>query len=142
MQFKTMVINALLFGLFMLALYSFFDSFTIGNGVHNPMNDKALINASLQPVLHTLTTASDQANSSLGKLEDETSHPTLTLIGFVFDSILHAGTTFLAIVVNITFLPFTLLSSYVGASLVASVLTAIVVIGLILSLWRLWRAGE
>lgn len=143
MNFKSIVIGSLLTGLFIVALILFSVQFSIDNNTSTSLMNYEPINRSLVSINSTLSSSQSTAENASHSLQEESATPILTALGFFFRSILNAGNVFMNVVIGLFGSIFSLAGETLGIpGIVIGVLTAIVLVMLILSAWRVYRAGE
>jgi len=142
MNMRSLIISALLIGLFMYAMISFGAQLAIDNEANQSILDHDSINDSFRGLDTQLGNAQDQAQSQrVGfegeNIEDERSDSLLFL------SIVSAARVFTSMLINIYNLTFGLASETLGINpVIIGVFSAILLIVLLLMAWRLIKTGE
>lgn len=143
MEFKSIVINSLILGLFIVSLFMFSAQFALEQNTNQTIASSeslSRLNTSLQSKLNTAET---NVNSSQNSYVQETSNPTVTALGFYFRSIIDAGTTYFSIAIgmfNTITLP---IQENLGVPpIVSGTILTIVIILVILGVWSVLRAGR
>lgn len=143
MGFQKLIISIALMTLFIVSVFMFSATFSYQNDLNDSLISQegmSLLNSSLSSELTNLST---QADTTTNSYIQEGNNPILTSFGFYFRSMLVGGINFLKIATNSMGALFISAQTNLGISpLVVSLLSAILGIVLVLTTWRLWRAGE
>lgn len=143
MEFKSFFVMALLAGLFIFCLVS--SSFYLseqGGAEINILNDSRM-NTMFGNVRDKLNTSNAEADAKREALVDETKNPVWTTLGFAFNSILSAGTTFMGMVIAIFGFTFVFAQEiFMINPIIMGTISAIIVGCLVLAFWGLIRSGR
>jgi len=143
MNFRSLIITSLLIGLAVIALFTFSTNFTTDNNTNISLFSDTRINNSFSNLNSELSSVESTADSQREAFEKEGQNPIISALGFVFSSIVSAGTTFMNVGIGLFTSIFTLGSETVfGSTLVSGVLMAILIFTIVFAIWRVIRAGE
>jgi len=147
-EFKGFLIGALLIGLFAFCMITFGGLFASNNSLNTSISNDAYIKPYFNSINHSLATSSESVNKTGDAImaEGSDSKSDFTSAGFVFRSILSAGSTFLNMGVGMfkstTEMAATALGMNSGAgAIIFGVISAIILIVFIFGIWKWWREG-
>lgn len=143
MEFKDMFIMALTVGLFAFALISFAMTTSIANNPESEISNDPILSNMMGNITRELNDSSSNTDALRQQLQKETSHPVLTALGFAFQSILDAGTTFISVGVNMmSYIIIYLQTAFTISPVITGGISAIIIGSFILAVWSLIRAGR
>jgi len=138
--FKNMIINAILVGLFFVAIVSFLGVMSLDNDIDDNIYGQSTINATLQATIANLTDG--QAIAENQSLSQDSNKP-IALFDFLFESIIGAGKIFKGLWKDFYNIFFTFIQEQLGIpDVVLYTFTSIILILVILFAWRLWKTGN
>lgn len=142
MEFKSIIINAFLIGLFVVSLVSFSVTYSAEHNSNISLLSSQEMNKSFGSLSTELNESRAKADEQMKLFKDEGRNPILSTIQFIFTSIMSAGNIFMTIVVGI-------FTSIIGLAveifhvspLVTGTLFTMLLVILILAAWRLYKTG-
>lgn len=142
MEFKTLIIGALLTGLFAFAIITFMVQLHIENNTNTSLLDNPSLNKAFGNISYQLNESQSKAETQRQAFAKESSNPVLTTIGFVFTSIINAGQLFISMTIGMFNAIFTAGSEILGIPpIVVGVIFSILLIVAIFALWSVIKAG-
>lgn len=143
MDFQDYVFTALTVGLFAIALIALTVSFSEENETTVTSTDNTAFNEAYINLSRTVNGSLDQANDIRASFAEESKNPILTTINLVFRSILFAGQALVSTVVSVFNTIGTMLTGVYNVNpIVINTALAILVIGIVLAGWALYRIGR
>lgn len=134
---------ALVVGLFIFGLISFSYNYSAQNNANITILNQSSVNKMFGDISVKLNESSNEADAQRSNLVSETRNPVVTTLGFAFNSILSAGTTFMSSVIAMFQYIFIFAKeTFMISPIVIGVITAIVIGMLVLAFWSLVRAGR
>ena len=141
MEFKDLIITALLVGLFIFAVISFGVQLSKNNNANMSILNNPSINKSFVSITSELEEAEDTAES--GRVGLWSGIPILEEVGIVLDSIVSVGQVFSGMVIGVFGITFELITTTLGIPpIVLGVITAIILISIVLLAWSVFKAGK
>lgn len=141
MEFKGLIITALLVGLFIFAVISFGIQLAENNNANMSILNNPSINKSFASITSELEEAEDTAES--GRVGLWSGIPILEEVGIVLDSIVSVGQVFSGMVIGVFGITFELITTTLGIPpIVLGVITAIILISIVLLAWSVFKAGK
>jgi len=141
--FKDMVIGGIMIMLIVFCLFMVSITFSTSNNTTDPISSNPRLAKAFNSTMYYINQTEKTAVNNSQALTEESSNPTVTLLGFVFTSILSTGKLFKDVAVNIFNMIFTLLVEEWGINkYILSTISAVIVLTLVLGAWRMYRAGE
>ncbi len=142
MEFKVIIIGALIIGLFSFALISFMVQINLGNTTNTSLLDNPSIEKAFGNISHQLNKSQERTETQREAFARESSNPILTTIGFIFTSIINAGQLFISMSIGMFNTIFIATAELLGIHpIVIGVIFAILLITAIFSLWKVIKAG-
>ncbi len=139
-NFKGLIINVILLGVFVFALMVGANQFAISNDINNTLLENEAFSSSFDDINETLSDVQSKANQTRVKFETE--RTTLSAGFLLLETILDFGKTFTAVFVGMFNIIFTLFSEIGIPPLILSIIMGILIIMLVLGAWRVYKAGE
>ncbi len=140
-DFKGLIITALLVGLFIFALISFGVQLAKNSDANMSILDNPAINDSFVSIESKLGEAKDTAEA--GRKGLWSGIPLLEEVGIILDSIVSVGQVFSQMVIGVYELTFGLITETLGISpIVLGVITAIVLVSIVLLAWSVFKSGK
>lgn len=147
-EFKGFLIGALIIGLFAFCMISFGGFFASNNELNTSVSENAYLKPYFNNINQSLATSYSNVNATGEAImkEGSDSKSDFTSAGFVFRSILSAGSTFLNMGVGVfkytTEATATALGLNTGmGQIIFGVISAVILIVLIFGVWKWWREG-
>ena len=141
MAFKELWINYALVGLLVFSLLAFIVQFQTDNSQSETILENPLVNKTYMGLQTNLSTFGSTSQGQRGTFEAET--PTDSFGSLIIFAIVSSGKIFSSMLIGIFNILIFLPASVLGISpVVVSVLSAIIIITIIFSLWRVYKAGE
>jgi len=139
--FKSLIIGALLVGLFIVAFLQGFNQLAIDNDKPNVLLENDALNRTITSINTSIKDVDATVNKTKVKFEEEKSSVATGF--FLLESIFSAGRTFTTMVVAVFTGTFTAFAEILGVpTIVIGVVTAILLISVILMLWSLYKTGR
>lgn len=144
MEFKDFFVTFIIIGLFIFAFASFSISLSSENNAEVNLNQSPALSKMATNINNELeTNASNNANSANKGFTQETNDPTSVNLGFVFRSILSAGTSFISSGINMITYIFEFANETLQIpKLITGTILAIITGLMILAIWSVVRAGR
>jgi len=144
MDFKSIMVNILMIGLFFMSLVYFAISFDNENQINGTLTDDPILNKAFGNLSKQLEDSTNQTEAQKEAFIEESRDPgVITAAGLIFRSIMNAASTLIGMIINIVNVFFSLLSETLGVSpLVTGTLFSIIIVVIILSIWKIYRLGE
>lgn len=143
MEFKEIFIMSLIVGLFTFSLISFSITFSQQNDAPVNINQNPIVNRMFGNISVELNKSTANADAARQGLIEEEKNPIITTLGFVFNSILSAGNTFMAMGIGMFTYIFQFTQEILGVpAIVIGTFMAILIGVLVLGIWSLVRAGR
>ena len=140
-EFRTLIINSLLIGLFIIALGSFSVYLTSENNVNNTLMENQAFNSTFGKLQTELDSAQETFEAQRNVTEQTI--PTESSDSLPISTIPSTASIITTTFRNIYNLTFGLISSVLGISpIVTLTVTAILVLTVILMIWRLVKTGQ
>ena len=140
-EFRNLIVTALLGGLFLFALINASIFMTTNNNANNTLLDNEAINSTFGQLESDLKTTQNSAEEAKTGFEEES--PTIGTDSFLFNSIIGAGKIFTGMWRNMYNLTFGLVSETIGISpIVLGTLTTILLMTITLLAWSLYKTGK
>lgn len=144
MDFRAIIVTALIIGLGFFALVAFSGQFSMENNTNTSIYNSpgiSSISGDIGTQLNQSTTKSQAQQQAL--MEESGRTPVLTTLGFYLNSILTAGNAFMTMGVGMFTSVFNLANVYLGISpIFTGTLLSILLIVIVLAAWSLYRAGR
>lgn len=143
MDFRSLAFNAIVIGAFMIGLFYFAVNFSIENNTNTSLSDNAYIGSYIEDISAKINETQNTTDSMRIALNRESSNPVLSALGFIFKSILSTGEQFGNFIIPLLQSSFILIQEGLGIpSIFLGIITSLILITIVLSLWRVYRAGE
>jgi len=143
MEFKEIIIGFILISICMFSILTFISLFSSDTDSSNIVNTNPSLNRTFGNISKQMEDTQKRAEESSSSFAKEGSHPILTVVGFVFQSLLDLGTVLSNSIVGFFYIYTNFFKENLGISpIIIGALTSILLIVLILALWRVYRIGE
>jgi len=143
MDFRSLAFNAIIIGAFMIGIFYFAINFSIENDTNVSLADNAYMGNYINDISSKINETQNTTNSMRIALNKESSNPIISALGFVFKSILSTGEQFGNFIIPLLQSSFILIQEGLGIpSIFLGIITSLILITIVLSLWRVYRAGE
>ena len=143
MDFRSLAFNAIIIGAFMIGLFYFAINFSIENDTNVSLADNVYMGNYINDISSKINETQNTTNSMRIALNKESSNPIISALGFVFKSILSTGEQFGNFIIPLLQSSFILIQEGLGIpSIFLGIITSLILITIVLSLWRVYRAGE
>jgi len=140
LEFRGMIISILLIGLFVFAMFSGGVFLASENHANVTLSKDASLNSMYTNLSYDLNNSANIANDVRKAFEKE--NPLITAV-LLFKSVIYGGIQFTSLVVSIMGYMFGSIIETIGVgAIVISVISAIVLIILVFSAWRVYQAGS
>lgn len=140
-NFKSLFTTISLIGLFAFCIFSFIITFQDDNNQQLKINSNPVINKTYNSLLSNLSSMETITKSQKQSFDSES--PTLSIGSLVIYSIISAGRIFGGLLIAIFNILIILPATFLGVSpVILGVLETITLIGIIIYLWSLWKAGS